>query len=253
MMDNKLTIYLSILFILFGYLPVSYGQTSDNALEAKIWEGIGGKENWQNARYFMFSCMGGKDATFFHGERKYLWDKLTGDCRFEGITADGDTVVVLFNLKTSKGTAYINNTEQEDQQAATGLVQKALSEFEEDANLLFLPTTLEGKNVFYTVEEEKLIGSKRFTVVNLANEKTSFETSVNGMLYIDEQTGHIQHWLPNQTNKRDGAYYAVGGFKDIGGGLVLPTHFRGSDSSSTVIYPLAAALVNIEAHKFNKP
>lgn len=253
MMDNNVKIYISILFLLFGYFSTVHGQTADTTTEAKIWEGIGGKENWQNARYFMFSCIGGKDHTLTQGERRYLWDKLTGDCRFEGITADGDTITILFNLKTAAGTAYINNSEQENRHLTATLVQEALSDFEEDANLLFLPTALEGKNVFYTVEKEKLIGSKRFTVVNLQNEKTSFETSVNGLLYIDEQTGLIQHWLPKQVNQPDTTHYAISGFKDVGGGLVLPTHFRGSDSTATVTYPLAAALVNIETHKFNKP
>ncbi|WP_353181440.1 hypothetical protein [Parapedobacter lycopersici] len=250
MMDNHVKIYLSVLLFLFSYCTTSYGQTADTALEAKIWKGIGGKENWQKARYFMFSCLGGKGQHFVQGERRYLWDKQTGDCRFEGITADEDTLVVLFNLKTSSGAAYVNEEQQEDQQATT-LVEEALSAFETDANLLFLPTSLEGKDVSYIVEEEKLIGSKRFKVIKLQNHKTSFETSVKGLLYINEQTGHIQHWLPTQTDQP--IYYAISGFKDIGGGLVLPTRFSGNDSTATITYPLAAALVNIEAHKFNRP
>lgn len=251
MRDNSIKAYLIILCSWLGYLSPAYSQTVDTALEAKVWEGIGGKENWQNARYFMFSCIGGENPTPVQGERRYLWDKQTGDCRFEGITANGDTIVVLFNVKTAAGTAYVNNNQQQGQQSADALIAKALEAFEQDANLLFLPTSLEGQGVNYTVEEEKLIGSKRFMVISLQNHKTSFETSVKGHLYVNEQTGHIQRWLPHQTNQPD--YYAISGFKDIGGGLVLPTHFERNDSAANISYPLAAALVNIESHKFNRP
>ena len=198
----------------------------------------------------MFSCIGGKSVLPIPGERRYLWDKQTGNCRFEAITSANDTLVVLFNVKTSTGTVYVNNNQEKDLSSAKALVSKATLAFEQDANLLFLPTSLDGSDVNFTVEEEKLIGSKRFTVVNLQNHKTSFESSINGLLYVNEQTGHIQYWTSNQPNQPD---YTIGGFKDIGGGLVLPTHFTGEDSMSTVTYPLAAALINIEAHKFNTP
>jgi len=251
MMDNAKT-YLNTLFFLFSLLPAAYSQPADTTVEAKIWEGIGGKQNWQDVRYFMFSCLERAGDTS-QGVREYLWDKQTGDCRFEEVSKDGDTVITLFNLKTEKGAAFINSEKQGDSLKSAKLIQEALSTFRKDASLLFLPTTMEGRNAIHAVEKEKLIGSRRFTVIKLANEKTSFDASVNGQLYIDARNGRIQHWQPNRADQRDTAYYTVSEFKDVGGGLVLPTHFTASDSSSTVSYPLAAALIHIESHKLNKP
>lgn len=253
MMDSNAKIYLNILSAILICFSLSYAQTKDQMVEAKIWKGIGGKENWQNVRYFMFSCIGGESNQLIEGERKYLWDKQTGDCRFEGVNADGETIITLFNLKTLDGSVFVNDLQVDDQNMASTMIEETSIAFERDANLLFLPTTLEGKDVWYTVEDEKLLGSKRYMVVYLQNHKTSFETTVDGRLYIDEQTGLVQHWLPKYTDQSTSNQYAISGFKDVGGGLVLPTHFEGNNQGTSITYPLAAALINIEANKFNRP
>ncbi len=225
------------------------GQESQEDLTDKLWEAIGGKENWQNARYFMFSCVGADTDAFAPGERKYLWDKQTGNCRFEGTTTDDEAVVVLFNVKTHEGSVYINGTKLDNPNTASGVIAAVASEFERDAYLLFLPTALEGNRASYTVAGEKLIGSQRFAVVNIKNPKTSFQAAVDGQLYIDMKTGLAQSWK----SSRSGNHYTFSGFKDIGGGLVLPTRFTGVDSATSITYPIAAALVSIEAQKFNNP
>lgn len=252
-MDNNVKTYLNILSAILICCSLAHAQTKDPVVESKIWKGIGGKENWQNVRYFMFSCIGGEGNPLIAGERKYLWDKQTGDCRSEGVNADGETIITLFNLKTLDGSVFIDDTPLDDPNLAASMIEETLLAFEKDANLLFLPTTLEGKEAWLTVEEEKLVGSKRYTVVYLQNHKTSFETVVDGYLYIDEQTGLIQHWLPKHTDQSISTHYVISGFKDVGGGLVLPTHFKGDNQRTSITYPLAAALINIEAHKFNRP
>ncbi len=248
MMHNCIKINL-ILFAVLLICSTALSQINNTDVAARLWEGVGGKENWQNARYFMFSCIGGEKHSFAHGERKYLWDKQTGNCRFEGFTSDDEAIVVLFNIKTTEGVIYIDNEKIDNKQAIKDITEEVIAEFEKDAQLLFLPTALEGDHVSYTIQEEKLVGSQRFTVVNIKNRKTSFETAINGLLSLDAQTGQIREWRPAQTTN----HFSVSGFKDVGGGLVLPTRFAGSDTSMSVVYPLAAALVNIESQKFNKP
>ena len=249
MMYTYIKFKLSLFISLFICFANCFGQTNGSAIVAKLWDGVGGKENWQNARYFMFSCVGGEKPSLAQGERKYLWDKQTGNCRFEGITTDDEALVVLFNVKTAKGTVYINADEIDNQRIAMDIIEVVIDEFEKDAQLLFLPTVLEGDHATYVIEEEKLVGVQRFTIVNIKNKKTSFEAAVDGKLSLDAQTGQILEWRPNQTAN----HFSISGFKDIGGGLILPTHFTGSDTTVSVRYPLAAALVNIESQKFNKP
>ncbi len=217
-------------------------------LADKLWEAVGGRENWHNARYFMFSCKGGNHS-FAQGERKYLWDKQTGNCRFDGITTDDEAVIVLFNIETGEGTVYINDTKLENPRTTHDIVSDIIEEFNRDAQLLFLPTVLEGDQVSYKITGDKLIGSQRFTVVAIENRHTSFESSVAGQLYVDSQTGRIHQWRPN----RGTVAFSIGGYKAIGSGLALPTRFTGSDATTSITYPIAAALVHIEGQKFSTP
>ncbi|MFC3198778.1 hypothetical protein ACFOET_14245 [Parapedobacter deserti] len=249
MMHNFVKFILNLFTALLAFAAIVQGQVSDSDIETKLWDAIGGKKNWEDARYFMFSCVGREDESFAQGERKYLWDKKTGSCRFEGITTDDEAAIVLFNTKTAEGTVYINGVKLDNPRTTADVIAEVSDEFEKDAYLLFLPTALCGGQASYTVTGEKLVGTQRLVVINIKNPKTSFETPVEGQLYVDLQTGQAKRWrASNNTN-----HFTISGFKDIGGGLVLPTRFTGSDASTSITYPIAAALVNIEEQKFIKP
>jgi len=249
MMHNVVNFKLSLCIALLCWITAVSGQVAQSDIVDKLWTAIGGKENWQNARYFMFSCTGGDNHSFAQGVRKYLWDKQSGNCRFEGITTDDEAVIVLFNIKTTKGTVYINGVKLDNPHTTEDVIDEVIAEFDRDAHFLFLPTVLEGEGASYTIAGEKLVGSQRFTVVNVTNRKTSFEVAVEGQLYVDSQTGEVQQWRPSHDTNQ----FSIGGFKDIGGGLILPTRFTGKDTTTSITYPLAAALVNIEGQKFNTP
>lgn len=251
MMQRSVKLKLNLLITLWLYTTAVNGQVTPSGLagrlENKLWEAIGGKENWQNARYFMFSCSGGRHS-FAQGDRRYLWDKQTGNCRFDGITTDDEAVTALFNLKTNAGTVYINDVKLENPRTTNDIVTEVTEEFNRDAQLLFLPTILDGSRGSYKITGEKLIGSQRLTVISVENKHTSFDTTVSGQLYVDSQTGRIRQWWPDN----EAVGFFVDDYKAIGSGLILPTRFRNSDTV-TVTYPIAAALVHIEGQKFSLP
>lgn len=249
MMHNLIRLKLNLFITLATGMAIAHGQVDRSDVASKLWDAIGGKENWQQARYFMFSCIGGETNSFVHGERKYLWDKETGNCRFEGTTTDDENVIVLFNIRTDKGSAYINGQKLDSPRIMGDVVKEASYQFARDAYLLFLPTAFEGNHASYKVSGDKLVGMQRFTIINIKNQQTSFKAEVDGQLYVDAQTGQVQKWTPTSTDN----HFSISGFKDIGGGLVLPTRFEGSDTTTNVTYPLAAALVNIEDQKFRQP
>ena len=243
---------LNLLLALWCCFTTANGQitpsTDEENLVDKLWEAIGGESNWQNARYFMFTCAGG-NKSFAIGQRKYLWDKQTGDCRFDGITTDDERITVLFNIETGEGSVYLANTALENPRTTQDIITEVTAEFKRDAQLLFLPTIMEAGSAAYQITGEKLIGSQRYTVIQVDNEHTPFETSVNGELYVNSQTGQIHQWRPD-----DGSTgFAVSDYKAIGSGLTLPTNFDANDSAASITYPIAAALTYIEGDKFKKP
>lgn len=252
MMQHTATFKLNLLLALWCCTTTIYAQVApplkEDSVADKLWDAAGGQENWQNARYFMFSCTGGRPS-FAQGERKYLWDKQTGNCRFDGITTDDERVTVLFNIETGEGTVYIGDTELDNPRTTDDVITEITDEFNRDAQLLFLPTILEGDQASCHITGEKLVGSQRFTVVSVVNKHTEFETSVTGELYIDAQTGQIHQWLPANSAES----FSINDYKAVGSGLLLPTQFTSNNTATSISYPIAAALTYIESEKFNEP
>src|SRR5690606_12459596 len=186
MMQRSVKPKLNLLVALWCCLATAKAQDTpaltEKQLTTKLWEAVGGHANWDNARYFMFSCVGGRHS-FAQGERKYLWDKQTGNCRFDGVTTDDEAITVLYNIETRAGTVYLNNTKLDNPRTTSDIIAEITEEFNKDAQLLFLPTLLEGSQVSYRITGEKLVGSQRFTVVDIENKRTSFEDTVSGQLY----------------------------------------------------------------------
>lgn len=252
MMQRAVKPKLNLLVALWCCATAVSGQTAppptEDKLIDKLWDAVGGQENWHNARYFMFSCIGGRQS-FAQGARKYLWDKQTGNCRFDGTTTDDEGITVLFNIETGDGKAYINHTPLENPRITEDIIAEITEEFNRDAQLLFLPTVFEGEQVSYRISGEKLVDSQRITVVIIENKRTSFEDAVSGELYIDSQTGLIQQWWPSDAP----GGYVIGDYRALGSGLVLPTRFTNSNSATSITYPIAAALVHVEDQQFSKP
>ena len=63
----------------------------------KVMAAMGGRENWDNTRYVTWK---------FFGRRLHVWDKWTGNIRFE----NGD-MVVLMNLNSKEGRAWESGEE----------------------------------------------------------------------------------------------------------------------------------------------
>ncbi|MGV3762916.1 hypothetical protein [Parapedobacter sp.] len=253
MMQHSVKLKLSLLValwccVIMGVRGQDTPSAKENDLADKLWDAAGGRENWQNARYFMFSCAGGNHS-FSQGERKYLWDKQTGNCRFDGVTTDDERITVLFNIETGEGTVYLNDVKLDNPRITEDIIAETTEAFHQDARLLFLPTVLDGNQASYRIKGEKLVGSQRFTVVDIENKRTSFEDTVAGQIYVDSQTGQIHQWWPSDSS----GGYSIGNYKAIGSGLVLPTRFTGNDTTTSINYPIAAALVHIEGQKFSKP
>lgn len=247
-MVNKLAVFsigitLSCLWIVFPSIS-SNAQTAD--LSEKLWSGVGGKQNWDNARYFMFTCQ-----EVPHKRASYLWDRQTGDCRFESETSDGEELVVLFNLNTTGGQVFVDEVLLLDKENADILIARAHRDFKTDAELLFLPVVQDGGTTTVSIVSEKLVGVTRHILVEVKSNATAYGEPIEGTIHLDAQSGRICEWYPKE-GRRQGDY-EVGGYKDIGGGVILPTRFSPLKGGGHITYPIAATLVHIEANKFTQP
>ena len=85
-------------------LTLSVAASDDKALsiESEMMEAMGGRANWEQARFVRFTLVRGNRTPIFS------WDRWTGQLRIESRNAQGIPFVILMNVKTRQGQAYLD-------------------------------------------------------------------------------------------------------------------------------------------------
>ncbi|WP_028297789.1 hypothetical protein [Olivibacter sitiensis] len=234
----------SICFLLFLCFNKAISQTKETVLNL-IWTGLGGKEAWDEAHFFMFTC-NPSTKNLTKGSHTYIWDSKSGRCRFEGILPEkNEKLVVLFNSKNKSGQVYVNNKRLTEKKEAREWLSYALNSFQNDAYWLFPPLLLEGSQ-HIEVSDQELIGNKKYFTLEI-------QTTVTSKLYIDVNNGQIFQWESyNSSGVLENRFLCMR-YKDIGGGIQLATFLNDPERNQSISYPIVSALVNVEPQKFSSP
>ena len=179
------TICLFIIAVLVFSLCV-VGQTKEDVIE-KVWEGAGGKKPWQNSRFLTFVFAPEKDGKTSI-RRAHLWDRHTGDYRFENKTADNQKLTVLFNIKNQKGTSYLNGKALSDW-ANVKQIEKAYSYFIYDSYWLLAPLKLENEGVSVFLENTEVIEGINCEVLHLTFGNVGITSGDQYWLYVNSESG----------------------------------------------------------------
>jgi hypothetical protein len=130
----------SILFFLLstGWLSAGAaiaGQSDEKsvAVANEVMEALGGQGAWNATRYLTWS---------FFGRRTHVWDKFTGDLRYEN-----EDTLVLMNLNTKKGRAWKNGEEVSDPTALEEALDSAEGRWINDSYWVFMPYKLQDPGV----------------------------------------------------------------------------------------------------------
>lgn len=234
-----------ILFFIFlwNVCPL-FAQTRTEALN-KITMGLGGENAIQEAHFLMFSC---KPLVQIEtsGLHNYIFDAESGDVRFEAKTKENEVIIALFNSITKTGNVYIDNKKEVSGATLPLIIQY----FTEDSYWIITPMLIAIKKLPIQVKGTKIVDSQRYLMVTFGNPKSTYPKNVQ---FIDEITGSIYSWQTFTRNEELINNFICTDYKDIGGGLRLPTTFTDPENGLEIKFPIIAALVNIEENKFKKP
>lgn len=200
---------------------------------------IGEANKWANTRYLLYSATGASTISGLSDERTFLIDKKTGDCRFEGVTKNGDRTVLLFNYKTKRVKKYFINS-QESKSTPDSLIENVLDQFFSDTQILFLPALLNDSPSSIKETSQKILNTEKINVLSFANLPTLGDDTINGKILLTNK-GEVKSIVLENTE------YITSASKDIGEGILLPTVFQ---SQSTYRFHTVAAFTEMEAGKF---
>lgn len=236
---------MSVLFVLFTE-QATHLIAQENIGLSSVWEGIGGKSKWESTRFILFTSQGNEITKHLSAERTFLIDKSNGRCRFEGKTISNYNIVLLFNYKSKQlDKLYLNGVETKDSKTLTSShLQEIIGQFFEDAKLLFLPSSFDQASTTAGAPAQKIINAEKITIFPISSAQLFDGSTYSGKITLNI-TGQI---IQSETNQNT---YIISGYKDVGGGLNLPTVFKNAISpSKDCTFSTVAAFTDMEEGKF---
>ena len=154
------------------------------ALAEKVMASMGGEDAWQATRFVRFD---------FFGFRTHHWDRHTGGHRLEGKTRDGDAYVVLHNVNTRTGHAWLNGESLEGDALAEWL-ERAYGAWINDTYWLVMPYKLRDPGVHLAYDGQEEIDGVVFDKLLLTFDSVGLTPGDRYWAYIHPETGLMERW-----------------------------------------------------------
>ncbi len=164
-----------------------------DALGKELIASLGGEHAWDKARQLRFDFVVDREgktvARFSHA-----WDRYTGDYRVSGTDKSGAPFVVLLNVNTKQGKAFVNGrpatAEDEDR-----LVKSAYGRFINDTYWLLAPWKIFDPGVNRSYDGEKPCpGGGTCDILKLSFENVGMTPKDMYWLWISREGRHMVAW-----------------------------------------------------------
>jgi hypothetical protein len=164
-------------------LPATAQPTADQIAD-QVQQALGGKDAWDQTRFIRFS---------FAGRRTHHWDKWTGRHRLEGQTPEGKPYVVLSNINTHEGDAWIDGQKAEGEQKKEWL-DKAYGAWVNDTYWLLMPYKLQDPGVNLSYVGEETIDGKKYDKLHLTFQNVGLTPGDRYWAFINQETHLMDRW-----------------------------------------------------------
>jgi hypothetical protein len=162
------------------------------ALADKVMHALGGTEAWSKTRYLRFDFAVDREGKTVV-RRAHTWDKWTGRHRLEGTTKEGDPYVVLMNINTREGGAYLKGKKLEGEEAKKHLEQ-AYGTWVNDTYWLLMPYKMKDPGVILSYAGEEKTGGEAWDKVRLTFDNVGLTPKDKYWAYVNRRTGFVERW-----------------------------------------------------------
>ena len=209
--------------------PLAAGEMgAADARSAEIAEAVmqkmGGHEAWEATRFVTWN---------FFGNRRHLWDKHTGDIRVEGADRDsGDAYLVLMNLNSKRGRAWVNSDEVTESEALAGLLDRGEAAWINDSYWLVMPYKLRDPGVTLKhVGGGEMVDGRAAEVLELTFENVGRTPQNKYRVYVAADSGLVEQWdfYADAAEEQPRFQSPWAGWEPFGGILLATDHGRGEN------------------------
>jgi hypothetical protein len=150
-------------------------------LADRTMEAMGGRKAWDNTRFISWN---------FFGFRTHLWDKWTGNLRFQQ-----QQQVVLMNVNTGKGRVFQDGVEVTEEEARAKALKATYEAWINDSYWLAMPYKLKDSGVTLTyVGEQPMDSGELADVVQLTFEGVGVTPQNKYHVSIAKESGLVEQW-----------------------------------------------------------
>lgn len=147
-------------------------------------EAMGGEEAWNHARLLSFH---------FAGRRTHHWDRTTGRHRVEGETQEGESYVVIEDLDSRQGRAWVDGREVTGERADE-MVEMAYGAWVNDTYWMLMPLKLSDPGVNLSYEGTEVVDGETYDVLGLTFEDVGLTPGDRYWAWISRRTGLMDRW-----------------------------------------------------------
>lgn len=221
--------------------PLSAPELVEATLQA-----MGGRPAWDASRHICFT---------FAARRAHCWDRHTGRHRLEGQSADGKTFVVLSNINTREGNAFLDGQPVTGEQARQ-YVEGAYQAWVNDTYWLLAPYKLQDPGVNLTYEGPEAIDGVQYEKMALTfGQNVGLTPGDRYWVYINPANGLMERWayvLQTQDPNSQPTHWLWQGWQKYGGIMLAPTRVQvGADEK--IEFTNIAVRTNVPDEVYTSP
>lgn len=234
---------LGILFLMIS----CQGTPTVQSVKKKVWKHLGGKSNYEQARYLEFIWEVKRKGKRL-AARHHLWDRYTGDYVMTTRNLkSGDSVEVYFNVNSKKGIA-VGNGEVMEGKVKENLLKLGYESYINDSYWLLSATKLNDPGVRVTLATDQSDRKENEAVLHLSFEKVGLTPGDQYWLYV-EPSGRIRQWKYKLQGGREGRFDWLDE-KDSGMGLRFSTRKVNAADSVVIDFPLLKFSGSMDEQRF---
>jgi hypothetical protein len=153
----------------------------------QVMEALGGRKAWDDTRYLTWN---------FFGRRRHVWDKDTGDIRVEGVRREDDKpYVILMNLHSMQGRAWIDGNEVTDPTQLAELLDLGEAAWINDSYWVFMPYKLKDSGVTLRyIGSGEMLDGRSAQILQLTFEAVGRTPENRYLVYVAEDSGLVEQW-----------------------------------------------------------
>ena len=221
------------------------------AVADQVLEALGGEQNWNNTHFLRFDFavdVAGKPVM----SRSHYWDKWTGRYRVEGNTKEGDPYLVLMNLNTKEGSAWLKGNPLDGEEKKKYL-EKGYASWVNDSYWLLMPYKMKDQGVHLALAGEAKDNGQSYDKVQLSFESVGLTPKDRYWAWVNRDTHMVDRWeYILQGEKGPATRFDWSGWKKMGNVMLAPERMN-TKEKERIYFPVLDVPAAIPDAKFTTP